>query len=58
MARYARCCLRQVGYWRDEGMPFLKLGQMVRFEPLRVIAWLSEHEHESAAQPAQEEAQQ
>ena len=36
-------------------MPFLKLGQMVRFEPLRVIAWLSEHEHRSVA--AQEESQ-
>lgn len=44
VARFARCSLRQVGYWRQIGLPCLKLGQMVRFEPWRVLAWLRDHE--------------
>jgi hypothetical protein len=40
VARYARCSLRQVGYLREEGLPFVRIGRLVRFDPPRVTAWL------------------
>ena len=40
VVRYARCSLRQVGYLRNEGLPFVRIGRLVRFDPPRVIAWL------------------
>ncbi len=40
VARYARCSLRQVGYLREEGLPFVRIGRLVRFDPPQVTAWL------------------
>lgn len=40
VATYARCSLRQVGYLRMEGLPFVRIGRLVRFDPFLVTAWL------------------
>ncbi len=40
VARYARCSIRQVGYLRSEGLPFVRIGRLVRFDPPQVTAWL------------------
>lgn len=40
VARFTRCSLRQVGYLRNEGLPFVRIGRLVRFDPPRVTAWL------------------
>ena len=40
VARYARCSLRHVSKLREQGLPFRKLGHLVRFKPDAVKAWL------------------
>lgn len=40
VARFTSCSLRQVGYLRQEGLPFVRIGRLVRFDPTRVTAWL------------------
>jgi hypothetical protein len=40
VTRFARCSLRQVGYLRKAGLPFVRIGRLVRFDPPQVIAWL------------------
>ncbi len=40
VARFTRCSLRQVGYLREEGLPFVRIGRLVRFDPPQVTAWL------------------
>ena len=40
VARFTRCSLRQVGYLRKEGLPFVRIGRLVRFAPPQVTAWL------------------
>ena len=47
VARFARCSLRQVGYFRQAGLPFIKIGQLVRFQPHLVIGWLLSHRPEA-----------
>lgn len=47
VARFARCSLRQVGYFRQDGLPFIKVGQLVRFQPQLVIGWLLSHRPEA-----------
>lgn len=50
VARCARCSVRHVGHLRQMGLPCLKIGHMVRFEPQRVIAWMQAHlEHGGSA---------
>jgi len=49
VARYARCSLRQVGYLRSEGLPFVRIGRLVRFDPPLVIGWLLSHRPEAFA---------
>ena len=44
VARFARCSIRQVAHFRAAGLPFVKIGQLVRFHPARVIGWLMSHE--------------
>ena len=44
VARFARCSIRQVAHLRAAGLPFVKIGQLVRFHPQRVIGWLLSHE--------------
>ena len=41
--RFARCSIRQVAHLRAAGLPFVKIGQLVRFHPPRVIGWLMSH---------------
>lgn len=40
VARFARCSVRQVGYLRQVGLPFVQIGRLVRFDPPQVIGWL------------------
>jgi len=40
VARFTRCSIRQVGYLREEGLPFVRIGRLVRFDPSQVTAWL------------------
>ncbi len=40
VARYAQCSLRQVGYLRSEGLPFMRIGRLIRFDPPQVRTWL------------------
>lgn len=40
VANYARCSLRQVGYLRKAGLPFVRIGRLVRFDPSLVTACL------------------
>lgn len=42
VARYARCSLRHVSKLREEGLPYRKLGHLVRFKPEAVKAWLGD----------------
>ncbi len=49
VTRFARCSTRQVAHLREAGLPFVKIGQMVRFHPLLVIGWLMSHDPASTA---------
>jgi hypothetical protein len=40
VACFTRSSLRQVGYLREEGLPVVRIGRLVRFDPPQVIAWL------------------
>jgi excisionase family DNA binding protein len=42
VARYARCSVRHVATLREQGMPFRKLGHLVRFTPESVKRWLED----------------
>ncbi len=42
VARYARCSLRHVSKLRELGLPHRKLGNLVRFSPKTVKAWLGD----------------
>lgn len=42
VARYARCSLRHVTKLRELGLPHRKLGNLVRFNPKVVKAWLGD----------------
>lgn len=42
VARYVRCSLRHVSKLREEGLPYRKLGHLVRFKPEAVKAWLGD----------------
>ncbi len=42
VARYARCSLRHVSKLREQGLPYRKLGHLVRFKPEAVKAWLGD----------------
>ena len=50
VARCARCSVRHVGQLRLMGLPCLKIGHMVRFDPQQVLGWLQAHlEHGGGA---------
>lgn len=40
VARFLRCSKRQVPRLREEGMPSIRVGGLVRFVPEQVTAWL------------------
>lgn len=40
LAQFLRCSERQIPRLRDEGMPSIRIGGLVRFVPSRVMAWL------------------
>ncbi len=42
VSKFLRCSERQVFALRQQGLPALHIGGMVRFDPARVRAWLSE----------------
>ena len=42
VARYARCSLRHVTTLRQQGLPYRKLGHLVRFSPEAVKRWFED----------------
>jgi excisionase family DNA binding protein len=42
VARYARCSIRHVTTLREKGLPFRKLGHLVRFNPETVKRWFED----------------
>jgi excisionase family DNA binding protein len=42
VALYARCSLRHVTTLREQGLPFRKLGHLVRFSPEAVKRWFED----------------
>jgi excisionase family DNA binding protein len=42
VARYARCSIRHVTKLREEGLPYRKLGHLVRFSPEAVKRWFED----------------
>ncbi len=42
VARYARCSLRHVSKLREQGLPYRKLGHLVRFSPEAVKRWFED----------------
>ncbi len=42
VARYARCSVRHVTTLREQGLPFRKLGHLVRFNPETVKRWFED----------------
>ncbi len=42
VARYARCSIRHVTHLRNHGLPFRKLGRLVRFSPEAVKRWFED----------------
>jgi len=42
VARYARCSIRHVTTLREQGLPFRKLGHLVRFSPEAVKRWFDD----------------
>ena len=40
LAQFLRCSERQIPRLRDEGMPSIRIGGLVRFVPSRVMTWL------------------
>jgi phage terminase Nu1 subunit (DNA packaging protein) len=40
LARFIGCSERQVARLREEGLPIVRVGGLVRFVPSRVMAWL------------------
>ena len=43
LAQLLHCSPTHVDHLRRKGMPSLKVGCVVRFEPAKVLAWLSEN---------------
>jgi hypothetical protein len=42
VAGYARCSVRHVTTLREQGLPYRKLGHLVRFSPEAVKRWFEE----------------
>ncbi len=42
VARYARCSVRHVTTLRQQGLPYRKLGHLVRFNPEAVKRWFED----------------
>ena len=42
VARYARCSIRHVSKFREEGLPYRKLGHLVRFSPEAEKRWFED----------------
>jgi excisionase family DNA binding protein len=42
VARYARCSVRHVMTLREQGLPYRKLGHLVRFSPEAVKRWFED----------------
>lgn len=47
VAKFLRCSERQVYSLRQQGLPAIQVGGMVRFDPAKVRAWLSEKDYYS-----------
>ncbi len=42
VARYARCSVRHVMTLREQGLPYRKVGHLVRFSPEAVKRWFED----------------
>lgn len=40
LSRFIGCSERQIARLREEGLPFVRVGGLIRFIPSRVMAWL------------------
>jgi excisionase family DNA binding protein len=56
LAKFLGCSERQIPRLRDEGLPSVRVGGLVRFVPSRVMAWLDARSQENHA--ADERARQ
>ena len=56
LATFLGCSERQIPRLRDEGLPSVRVGGLVRFVPSRVMAWLDARSQENHA--ADERARQ
>ncbi len=45
VAKFLGCSERQIPRLRDEGLPTVRVGGLVRFVPSRVMAWLDRRDH-------------
>jgi phage terminase Nu1 subunit (DNA packaging protein) len=49
LARFIGCSERQVARLREEGLPVVRVGGLIRFVPSRVMAWLDGREAGNAS---------
>ena len=56
VARFLGCSERQVYVLRNQGLPSIHVDSLVRFDPVRVRAWLNRGAHTAA--PSDERAHQ
>ena len=42
VARFLGCCKRHVQTLRERGLPAIRIGRMVRFNPAQVKAWVQQ----------------
>ena len=47
LARFIGCSERQIARLREEGLPAVRVGGLVRFMPSRVMAWLDSRDDRS-----------
>lgn len=47
LAKFLKTTIRTVDRLRTEGMPFFRIGNMVRFNKEKVLAWLEEREEDN-----------
>jgi phage terminase Nu1 subunit (DNA packaging protein) len=48
LAQQLGCSLSHIDHMRKRGMPELKVGEVVRFEPQAVLDWIRKHQNESS----------
>lgn len=57
VARFLGCSERQVHVLRKQGLPAVRVGNLIRFVPAHVQAWLSECDASRTGRPLDDERQ-